>query len=165
MFKNMPTWLKHFWAVIGGLAVLIGAFAGIADLVGFFEERNETSMPPPTAIPTITPIPTNTPIPTPMPTPTLGEIQFLLFPEAFKAGEDVKIVALAWVGAACFLEYYTPDGSLSSADGLGLVIGDSQGHCVWEWHISANTKPGEGRLEISINDFEQTMTIQIVAGN
>jgi hypothetical protein len=159
MWNNVPDWLKKTWAVLGVLIVLIGGAAAAVQIVDFCEDRQPTPTPPPTA--TFVPIPTSTPIETATPTP-IRPFQFLELPEQVKAGEDVKVVLQAWQGATCFLAYYTADGGLSSARGLGPVSADSQGRCSWEWHISANTLPGQGTLVISINDLQETHKIEIL---
>lgn len=163
MWNKLLDWLKKFWVVIATLAVLIGALAAIAQLVDFFEDRRVTPTPPPTTVPTHTA--TSTPIPTITPTPTMGPFKFLVFPQQVRAGEDVKVTLQAWTGATCYLEYYKPNGDLSSADGLGLVTADSLGRCTWEWHIYANTLPGQGTLVISINDVEETHNFEILPGD
>jgi hypothetical protein len=160
MWNNVPDWLKKTWAVLGVLIVLIGGAAAAVQIVDFCEDRR----PIPTPLPTIAPTHTATsmPIPTITPTPTMGPFQFLVLPQQVRAGEDVKVVLQAWQGATCFLAYYTADGGLSSARGLGPVSADSQGRCSWEWHISANTLPGQGTLVISINDVQETHKIEIL---
>lgn len=160
MWNKLPDWLKKAWAIIAGLTILIGALASVAALVEFFEDRRATPTLSPTDVPTGTPVPTMTPAPTL--TPTLGTLQFLDFPAQVKAGEDIKITVQAWQGTTCHLAYYTPDGSLSSARGLGLAIVDSHGRCTWEWHISANTNPGCATLEISVGNIRESHELEIL---
>ncbi len=163
MWNNVPNWLKITWAVIGGVAVVIGLAAATVQIVEFYEKRQPT----PTLLPTIAPthMATSTPIPTITPTPTMGPFQFLVLPQQVKSGEDVKISLQVWQGVICYLEYYKPNGELSLADGLGLVTADSQGRCTWEWHISANTLPGQGTLVILINNVQEIHQIEILPGD
>ncbi len=154
-------WLKKAGAALAVLAGVLAALAALAQIIDFLENRRATPTPPPL----VTPISTLVPTSAPTFTPTSGPFQFLIFPQQVRVGEEVKITLQAWQGAACFLAYYTPSGTLSSADGLGLVTADSQGRCTWEWHISANTLPGRGRVVISINDVEETHFIEILPGN
>ncbi|RJP46507.1 MAG: hypothetical protein C4583_18720 [Anaerolineaceae bacterium] len=165
MLNKILDWIKRSWGVFAGLAILIGALAAAAQLVDFFEDRLPTPTPSPTIAFTSTPLPTATLTPTPTPTPTVGPFVFLILPAQIKAGEDIKVSVQAWQGATCFLAYYTPDGGMSSARGLGPVIADSLGRCTWEWHISANTSLGNGKLVVSIKDIQETHEIEILAGD
>lgn len=160
MWNNVPNWLKITWAVIVGLGVVAGLAAAMVQVVEYCENRQPTPTPPPTV--TFAPIPTSTPIQTATSTP-IRPFQFLELPEQVKAGEDMKVVLQAWQGATCFLAYYTPDGGMSSARGLGPVTADSLGRCTWEWHISANTSLGPGKLVVSINDIQETHELVILA--
>lgn len=162
MWNNVPNWLKITWAVIVGLGVVVGLAAAMVQIVEYCEDRQPTPTPPPTV--TFVPISTNTPIQTATTTP-VGPFEFLELPEQVKAGKDVRVVLQAWQGATCFLAYYTPDGGMSSARGLGPVIADSLGRCTWEWHISANTSLGTGKLVVSIKDIQETHEIEILAGD
>ena len=165
MWNNVPKWLKITWAVIVGLGVVAGLAAAMVQIIEYCEDRQPTPTPPPTVVQT--PMPTSTLIPTITPTPTMGPFQFLTLPTQVKIGEGAKVVLQVWEGATCFLEYYTSavESRPSSADGLGLVNSDSQGRCTWEWHISANTLPGDGRLVFTVNDVQEIHPIQILAGD
>ncbi len=162
MWSNIKNWLKKF----GGLALaFVGIVAFLANATAVFnfaEERLATPTPPPTAIPTDTHIPTDTPIPTVSPTPTLGPFQFVSLPTQARAGTDVEVILQARKDDVCVLEYYTPDGSQSAADGLGTVTVNSLARCVWKWHISANTNPGLGKLVMTIEDIQETHQIEIM---
>lgn len=159
MWKNILNWLGRFWGVILAISILVGMLAGLTDLIGFYENHWATATPPPTAAPT------SPSIPTVSPTPTLGPFQFIALPPQVKAGDDAEVILQARQGDVCHLEYYTPDGSKSSARGLGPVTADSMARCVWQWHVSANTKPGQAKLVISINDIRETHGLEILPGN
>lgn len=156
MWSKISNWLGRFWGIILGMSILVGILAGLTDVIGFFEDRFAAPTPPPTAAPTSSPIPTISP------TPTLGAFQFIALPSRVKAGDDAEVILQARQGDVCHLEYYTPDGGKSSAKGLGPVPANSMGRCVWQWHISANTKPGQAKLVISINDIRETHGLEIL---
>lgn len=150
-------WGKRFWGVFVGLGMVAGFLAAVVQVLEYYDNRRPTPTP---LFPS--PSPSAAPTDTASPSPTLGPFQFLELPDQAAAGDDVIVTLQAYQGAVCYLEYYTPDGNLSTADGLGQAIADSQGRCNWEWHISANTQPGAGRLVISVGDIEETHEIQIV---
>lgn len=167
VFTKIGDWVKKFWGLILGLAIVVGLLSGITDIIGFVEGlRAPTPTLPssptirPTATQTVTPLPY--PSPTPTLTPTLGPFQFIELPTRVKAGEDVTVCLQAPPDAVCFLDFYTPGGNKSTTRGLGQVFPDSQGKCTWEWHISANTSPGIAELNISINDIYEIHEVEIV---
>lgn len=162
MWSKIKTWLNKFGALTLAFVATIAFLANATAVFDFVEERLATPIPPPTAIPTETHIPTETPIPTVSPTPTLGPFQFISLPTQAKAGTDVEVILQARNDDVCTLEYYTPDGSQSAADGLGVVTANSLARCVWKWHISANTNPGTGKLVITIEDIQETHQIEIL---
>lgn len=156
MWSKIKIWLNKFWGLALALVGTIAFLANATTVFNFAEGHLATSTPPPTAIPT------NTPIPTVSPTPTLGAFNFVSLPKQVKAGDDVEVILQARMDDVCTLEYYTPDGSLSAADGLGTVTVDSLSRCIWKWHISANTNPGMGKLVIMIEDIQETHQIEIL---
>lgn len=159
MWERVKLLFQKFWGIFLGLAVVIGVLANILDLQKDFKAAGSQ---PATLSPIPTAAPSSTPLPTASPVPTMGPFQFLLFSKQARAGDDFKIILQAATGSVCHLDYYTPDGNLSAARGLGLVSPDSQGKCTWEWHISANTQPGMARLVISLNDLQETHEIEII---
>ena len=65
-------------------------------------------------------------------------------------------------GAQCSLDYRTPDGTLSHANGLGEQIANPQGICSWTWKLwmGAKTPPsGIGRLTITVEGVWQFFDI------
>jgi hypothetical protein len=163
VLTKVGDWVKKFWGLILGLAIVVGLLSGITDIIGFVEGmRAPTATLPssPTVEPTATQ--TATPLPVPSPTPTLGPFQFIELPTRVKAGEDVTVCLQAPPDAVCFLDFYTPGGNKSTTRGLGQVFPDSQGKCSWEWHISANTSLGTAELDISINDVHEIHEVEIV---
>lgn len=162
MWSNIKNWLKKFGGLALAVVGIVAFLANVTAVFDFAEERLATLTPPPTAIPTETHVPTDTPIPTVTPTPTLGPFQFISLPTQAKAGTDVEVILQARKDDICTLEYYTPDGSQSAADGLGMVTADSLARCLWKWHISAKTNPGIGKLVITIKDIQETHQIEIL---
>jgi len=156
MWSKISDWLKKFWGLVLAFVAVVAFLANATAVLSFTKEYLATPTPPPTAIPT------DTPIPTISPTPTLGPFQFISLPSQVKAGEDVEVILQARQNDVCALEYYTPEGSPSAANGLGTVTVNSMARCVWKWHISANTKPGLGRLVIIIQDIQETHQIEIL---
>ncbi|MBE0680516.1 MAG: hypothetical protein IH589_01270 [Anaerolineales bacterium] len=159
MLEKTSIWFRRFWGVFLGLAVVVGVLTNISDLRDDFKQ---SSLPTTVSAPSPTAAPSNTPPPTSTPVPTIGPFQFLLLPKQARAGEDCKIILQAAPGSVCHLDYYTPDGNLSTARGLGLATPDSQGKCTWEWHISAKTQTGTAKLVILLNDLQETHEFEII---
>lgn len=162
MLRNASTWLRKFWGVILAFVALIAFLANAAAVIKFVEEHWAAPTPLLTDIPASTPTPTTVPTHPPASTPTMGPFQFVNLPLQVKAGDDAEVILLAREGAVCHLDFYTPEGSKSSARGLGLVNADSMARCKWTWHISANIRPGRAKLVILINDIQETHEIEIL---
>jgi hypothetical protein len=64
-------------------------------------------------------------------------------------------------GASCTIKYYTPAGTLSTAQGLAPQSADQDGMCSWFWNIGSRTKPGTGRIIITANGVTQQFPITI----
>ena len=156
MWSSISDWFKKFWGIVLAFVALVAFTANAAAVIEFGEEHFAT----PTPLPT--PLSTDTPIPTVSPTPTLGPFQFLALPAQVRAGDDAEVILQARQGDVCTLEYFTPDGSKSSANGLGMVTADSLARCIWKWHISANTNPGMAKLVIAIQDIQETREIEVL---
>lgn len=158
--NNLVEWFRKFWKVFLGLAVMIGALTAGFQLRRDIVEIRATPTPSPTNQPTGTPLPSPTASFTPTFTP--GPFQFIELPVQVKAGEDMRVVVQAWQGAACHLDYFTPDDNLSTSAGLGSTLPDSRSQCVWEWHIRADTTTGIGKLVVQINDLMETHEFEIL---
>ena len=158
MWNKIMNWLKRFWGVIPAFIALVGVMANATALIEFTEDHLAT----PTPLPS--PTSTDTPIPTVSPTPTLGPFVFLSFPSQVRAGQDqdAEVVLQARPGDVCVLDFYTPNGTKSTTDGLGAVTVNSQARCVWKWHISANTEPGMATLVITIQDVQESHEFEIL---
>ncbi len=78
-------------------------------------------------------------------------------------GDYAYVDILTAPGNTCYLVYILPSGRRSTAQGLGKKIADDEGRCSWAWRIGTKTKPGIGKLIITINNVnQQTYPIQIV---
>lgn len=53
--------------------------------------------------------------------------------------------------AYCTIDYYTPIGTHSTAQGLEPKNADPQGVVTWSWRIGANTTPGDGQVIVTCN--------------
>jgi hypothetical protein len=156
MWIKLSDWFKKSWGLVLAFVAIVAFLANVTTVIEFTERRFATPSPPPTSIPTATSIPTVSPM------PTLGPFQFLSLPSQVRAGEDVEVILQARHGDVCNLEFKTPGGSMSSADGLGTVTANSAAQCVWRWHISANIMPGKAMLVISIQDIQETHEFEIL---
>jgi competence protein ComEC len=129
--------------------------------------------PTPTPIP-IYPTPTPIPIyptPTPLPeqptpththTPSVEGWTLVSLTSPITRGSMARLEIQTQAYAACYLEYYTPIGNKSTAQGLGDTTADGGGRCVWEWRISSNTTPGTGELRITADGRYGTLPIVIM---
>ncbi len=65
-------------------------------------------------------------------------------------------------GNLCTLVYILPSGRRSTAKGLGNTYADQEGYCYWTWVIGSRTKPGTGRLIVTVNNTNrQTFPIEV----
>ena len=67
-------------------------------------------------------------------------------------------------GLQCSLEYRTPYGTLSHAEGLGTQIANAQGICWWTWKLwlGGKTPPsGKGQLIITVDGVWQFFVIVV----
>jgi len=123
----------------------------------------------PTATLTVSPSPSATPTPTPTVTPspsaTPTEIVFTIvkYLSPIKAGHRTQLTIKVPPSAACFLRYTTPSGTVSTTQGLGARTAASDGICGWTWTIRSNTRPGEGKIEVTVNGVTVTMPFIVEA--
>lgn len=147
---------KIFLTVLGVLATLIGVATGSFQLWKDLNEVAATSTPIPTVPLTFTPVPTNTPLFTP------GPLTFFELPKEIHAGNNMRVVVQAWEGAVCALDFYTPGGNKSDAEGLGVKSPDSLHRCTWTWRVNANTHEGTGRIFVKVGELEEEHTLKIL---
>lgn len=62
---------------------------------------------------------------------------------------------------ACSIQYYTPAGTDSTAQGLAPQTSDAEGYCSWFWNIGSRTKPGTGRIVIAANGMSNQFPITV----
>ena len=158
MWNKILNWLKRFWGLVLAFVALVAFLANLATVIAFAKEYFATPTP------LLTPFPTATMVPTVSSTPTLGPFQFLSFPKQVRIGDDVEVILQARKDDVCTLEYYTPEETKSTAEGLGSVIANSKAQCVWRWHISGHTESGKAKLVISIQDIQETHEFEILPG-
>ena len=161
MSQIFTKWLTGAWKFIVGLAIFVGLLVSLIQLNQYWSESRSAPTSHATVIPKVTC--TTTASPTPTKTP-VGPFQFITLPKQVKAGEDVIVKLRAYPDAVCHLDFFTPNGTPSQADGLGTVIPDSRSICTWEWHIRADMIPGVGQLVAMLGDLEETHEIEILPG-
>ena len=86
----------------------------------------------------------------------------MFLPKQVKAGEDAIVKLQAYPRAICHLDFFTPNGTQSQADGLGTAVPDSLSVCTWEWHIRVDMIPGTGKLILMLGDLEEIHEIEIL---
>jgi hypothetical protein len=64
-------------------------------------------------------------------------------------------------GAACSIQYTTPSGNRSTAEGLVPETADANGVCTWTWRIGISTRPGTGTVTIMANGVAQSFPIVV----
>lgn len=74
--------------------------------------------------------------------------QLLSYSSNVQRGLYAYLTAQTTPGSTWDLEYMTPAGSKSTADGLGKKTADSNGVITWRWLIGGKTTPGIGRINI-----------------
>jgi hypothetical protein len=162
--ENPPSnsW-RSYLGIVSLIVTLLAAVFAIIN--GAFDVQKDIKEITATLTPVSTITATNTPIASATPLFTPGPFNFIELPTQIQMGNDVKVVVQAWQGAACFLEYYTADGNLSMADGLGITSPDSYARCAWVWKINANTHAGTGKLVIHLGEFEETHFLEVLPSN
>lgn len=146
--------LKSRWGriiSIGGLVlVILGVLANITGLIAFVIEY---VFPDPKPTPTPTPLPTQTPV--------VVSIQSIDISSPIAVGEYAIVKLKTVPGVMCHLDYYTPSGNLSTSKDLEPILSGVDGTCTWKWRIASNTKPGIGRLVVSVEGLEEEHEIEI----
>jgi len=116
-----------------------------------------------TATATLAPSPIEAPTqarPSPSPAPAIT-IELIRLTSPITRGSDASLQVRTTPGARCLLSYVTPAGKSSEAQGLGPTVADGNGICAWTWRIGANTTPGRGRLQVSVDGVGQGYEIEI----
>jgi len=132
---------------IGGIVLMVlGVLANITGLAAF-------------AIEYVFPHPK--PTPTPTQTPVVVSIQSIDISSPVAAGEIATVKLKTVPGVTCHLDYYTPSGKISTSQDLNPILSGIDGTCTWKWRIVGNTKPGKGRLVVSVEGIEEEHEIEI----
>ncbi|MGD9094191.1 MAG: hypothetical protein PVF74_15190 [Anaerolineales bacterium] len=159
----MNAW-SHYRARLVAIGVvvlgIIGFFANITGILSFLG----IDMASLTPIPTATIAPASTPTIKVAPSPTITPIGFELtsMTSTVERGEVASVTIQTAPEKICTLNYYTPKGELSDAQGLGRKTSDIFGICSWAWRISPGATVGDGMVEIIVHDVVLTYTISIV---
>jgi hypothetical protein len=148
-----PNWLAVYAQMKGAAAVPTAAVK--KPLLPQPTTAQPTAVPQPTAAqPPAQPTPANTAAVAPGLT-----VLMLTSPVAVNANATLQIQTVA--GASCFLTYYTPKGSKSTATGLGATTANGNGVCTWSWKIGPSTTPGTGKLTVTGNGLTRSLPIVI----
>lgn len=94
-------------------------------------------------------------------TPQTGVEIILVAAYGAPPGGDAYVEARVTPGATCDLDYRTPSGTNSEAEGLDTKTADANGDLRWDWRISPSTEPGRGEVTVTCGDAEQTVGITI----
>ena len=64
-------------------------------------------------------------------------------------------------GASCTIQYKTPAGSISTAQGLVNKTANSNGTVSWSWKIGSSTRPGKGTVQVTCEGQSSSSSITI----
>ena len=98
-----------------------------------------------------------TPIPKSTPENDFG----VTLPQRAYWNSKVTVSAEASPGMSCKLNYITPAGTISEANGLGHTIANANGVCSWTWIIGESKKKGSGRVIVTINGVSETHFFEV----
>lgn len=145
--------------------IMVLGLIGCTDAIGADPTQPPSETAAPTALPTATATvtPSATPTETPPPTPTEIVFTIIKYLSPIKAGHRTQLTIQVKPGDECFLAYTTPVGTLSKAQGLGKRIANADGICGWTWSVRKNTRPGKGKIEVTVNGVTVSMPIIIEA--
>ena len=121
-------------------------------------QSTETSAPATTAQPDATD--TDRPA-TAATTPQTGIEITLVYAMGAPPGGDAYVEAKVTPGAVCDLDYTTPSGTASEAEGLDEKTADANGDLRWDWRISPGTDPGRGDILVTCGDASKSVNITI----
>jgi hypothetical protein len=106
--------------------------------------------------------------PTLAPSPTLSQtvpvisgFEMLSYSDTVSPGGTAFAKIQTTPAVACSIQYYTPAGTNSTAQGLAPQTSDSKGYCSWVWNIGSRTKPGTGRIVIAANGISKQFPINV----
>jgi hypothetical protein len=96
-------------------------------------------------------------IPPPSPPPN---VQFGLVKGA-PPGQTANVMVQTTPKTECTLEFVGPDGSESTADGLGAATTDKQGRAYWEWKIDPQSPAGTGTATATCNEVSVSVPVRV----
>jgi hypothetical protein len=147
---------------LGDLSSDIVAYrtCSLAEQAGATVQYGPSPSPPPTDTPS--PPPTEPPATAaPVPTkPATPSVEFVSV-QGGRPGQRASVTVSTAPGAQCSLDYQTPAGTSSTAQGLGPKSADATGMVSWTWLIGGNTRPGTGSVSVACGGTRATSPIQI----
>jgi len=131
--------LKIALVVVG--VVVIAAFATILIVVG--RGGGATTPAPTSAAPT-------------------KSITLQSLTDPVRLGDKATLKLTTWPSAGCNLDYFTPAGTKSAAEGLGVKSAANNGTVSWTWLIDDRTKPSTGTVKADCEGarFERKLEIR-----
>lgn len=100
--------------------------------------------------------------PAPAQPSTLDDVTVTKRPGSVTRGTTAAITIHTTPGAGCSIEYVTPSGNRSTADGLGDQTADADGNVTWSWRIAANSAFGTGVVDVTCGAATVTTTFYVV---
>jgi LysM repeat protein len=95
------------------------------------------------------------------PSPRFQGFAIIRWTPIVSVGGNASVTIETSPGVTCTLDYVTPHGTVSIAQGLGTKMADANGECSWIWKIGTNTLPGIGTLTITANGVTQSFDIVV----
>jgi len=80
------------------------------------------------------------------------QIQRIEYTKTVQRGRSASLTLWTTPGCTWYLQYITPAGNVSKAQGLGAKTANQKGEITWTWLISGNTTPGMGKLRLYPGD-------------
>jgi hypothetical protein len=78
-----------------------------------------------------------------------------------RPGQNASVTVQTTPGVNCSIDYVTPLGTDSVAQGLVAKTADGNGLVSWTWLIGGNTRPGTGAVTVTCNGLSVSQPIQI----
>jgi hypothetical protein len=89
----------------------------------------------------------------------LASFKVLFRPSVVLAGGGARYQIQTDPGETCSLQFTTPDGTISQAQGTGTITADANGICTWIWDVG--TVEGQGTVRVTIGKISQDYRIEI----
>lgn len=117
--------------------------------------------------PSAPPQPSAPPVSPPQPSPTTSQPPAparhvtLTVESPVRVGSRATATAQAWPGASCSIEYITPAGRRSTAQGLEPKVAGPDGTVTWTWNIGPGTTPGTGSVTVTCDGVTTRASIVV----